>query len=217
MNSSSPAGTVAMRCASAALALTTAAGIAVAEPPATDSPSYVVDAEVVQVSPRYGWHEVSQPVRECTDVPPRATAYGYGGHDPYAAHEYPYRDRHRPGEGAAGLVGGLIGGLIGNQFGGGRGRTALTVAGAMLGASVARDRVRRDRYPGADYPASPSDYRIVRQCTERVQTRRVRDLEGYDVSYRYQGETFHKWMDERPGQTIPVRVSVEPLVDISRR
>ncbi len=41
------------------------------------------------------------------------------------------------------LFGGLLGGVIGHQFGGGRGKTALTIAGAFAGASIAKDSSHR--------------------------------------------------------------------------
>lgn len=187
-----------------------------------DEQGYYVYADVVEVSPRYGWHDVTEPVRECIDLweqsPDREVHTGYYRH---------YRGSHRyheppphTGHGAAGLVGGLIGGVIGHQFGGGNGKTALTIAGAVLGASIARDHVRRraeheypvhsDHYHGGHQ--TPTYSGTVRRCTESEQTRRVRGINGYDVTYRYQGATFHKWVHEHPGDVIRVRVDVEPLL-----
>ena len=183
---------------------------------------YYVYADVVEVSPRYGWHEVTEPVRECVELAPerhfgwqdRSYRRYYDDRRPGYRHE----PRHHAGEGAAGLVGGLIGGLIGNQFGGGNGKTALTIAGAAIGASVARDHVRRSEhdYPGRSYRDHHgyepyADARAVMSCTESERTRRVRGVNGYDVTYRYQGATFHKWVDEHPGDAIRVRVDVEPV------
>lgn len=173
---------------------------------------YSAYADVVEVSPRYGWREVSEPVRECVLVDRHVTHHGA-----YPSYDHHSR-RHDGGGAAAGIVGGLIGGLIGNQFGGGNGRTAFTVAGAALGASIARDHVRRGRehryyesgYHEAGYREVPG--RTVRRCTETWEHREVRDIDGYDVTYRYQGRTFQKWMDRHPGDTVRVDVVVEPLV-----
>ena len=190
-----------------------APGYGAASPHLTDPSGggYYVYADVVDVSPRYGWREVVEPVRHCVEVvEPRRSAWNRR------------RDRYREEGGrhdggrdaAAGLVGGLIGGLIGNQFGGGDGKKALTVAGALLGASVAQDHARRrdlddryrryDAYPYAERPAG-------RRCTQTERTRRVRGVNGYDVTYRYQGATFHKWVDDHPGDAIRVHVAVEPM------
>lgn len=212
------------------LAVPAMAGTTVAAP---ESASYTVQADVVRVSPRYDWREVTEPVRHCVEVadpyprgslPPhryaRYSGYGYRDHG-YRDHGYRddrrnYRYRDGGAETAAGLVGGLIGGLIGNQFGGGNGKTAFTVAGAMLGASIAGDHVRHSRRHRHDLgDAGPAAYafpeRTSRRCTETTQIRRVRGIDGYDVTYRYQGRTFNKWMHEHPGNTVPVRVAVEPL------
>lgn len=168
---------------------------------------YTAYAEVLQVSPRYGWHEVSEPVRQCVDVERYQPSPRYS----LQHHDQRQRRRGHGGETAASLVGGLIGGLIGNQFGGGNGRTALTVAGAAIGASVARDHVRRVRDPYyREYHETPVREQPVRRCTETWETRQVRGIDGYDVTYRFQDRTFHKWMSEHPGDTVPVEVAVEP-------
>jgi surface antigen len=51
----------------------------------------------------------------------------------YAASEYTGCDRNRDREVFGTIVGGVIGGIIGNQFGRGRGRTAATAFGVVLG------------------------------------------------------------------------------------
>lgn len=206
------------------LLVTAGAGAARAEP-SRDLPEgggYYAYADVVDVTPRYGWHEVSEPVVQCVEPAPSAR---YGHRDDYRVHRHDYRNHHDDrrdhsgsGEGAAGLVGGLIGGLIGHQFGGGNGKTALTIAGAALGASVARGYVRErrdvDRYrrewQGSEWRER---YEPVGQCAQTYRTRRVRGVNGYDVTYRYQGATFHKWVNEHPGDVIRVRVDVEPVAD----
>jgi uncharacterized protein YcfJ len=180
------------------------------------SESYYVMADVVSVSPRYGWHEVREPVERCVETGQRwqTRRWDDAGH-----HRYREPPRYRSGEGegvAAGLVGGVIGGLIGHQFGGGDGKTALTIAGATLGATVARNHALRQRsfepdgYRRYATGRGVRDYPVLR-CTTAMETRRVRDVDGYDVRYRYNGRTFHKWMDEHPGEHVRVLVSVEPV------
>lgn len=178
-------------------------------PLADQGARYTAHAEVVRVSPRYGWHEVSEPVQQCVDVErhQRYPVHHYGGSGGYR-----YERRHQGGDTAASLVGGLIGGLIGNRFGGGNGRTAFTVAGAAIGASVARNHVQRNQM----YPEDVAHARTVRRCTESWQTRQVRGIDGYDVTYRYQGNTFNKWMHDHPGDSVPVQVVVEPWPEAGR-
>jgi len=184
--------------------------------------AHVSYAEVVAATPRYGWTEVSEPVRHCeaVTVAGRGDAYYRDDrsrrHDAYRAHHY----RDEPPSAAAGLVGGLIGGVIGNQFGGGNGRTALTLVGAAVGASIAQDHVRRSRHRQRgyrEYPPLREGHRVVRRCSESVQSRRVRGVQGYDVTYRYQGRTFHKFVNEHPGDTVRVHVEVEPLDGVAAR
>lgn len=172
---------------------------------------YDVYADVVDVTPRYRWRDVSEPVRRC-EVVDAYRAPRWHRERGYRRADRGYRDGGA--EAAAGLVGGLVGGLIGHQFGGGDGRTALTVTGALLGSSIARERVRRDAGYSMEYggPWQASDGgHTVRRCFESERTRSVRSVEGYDVAYRYHGTTFHKRVNEPPGEAIRVHVSVEAL------
>lgn len=105
------------------------------------------------------------------------------------------------------LLGAIIGGALGNQVGKGDGRTAATVAGAVIGGKIGHDvDARNDAYGNSAY-----EYRdqsgIVRRC------RTVSDggrFGGYDVTYRYAGQTYHALMNYRPGRTMAVMVQVRP-------
>ncbi len=106
------------------------------------------------------------------------------------------------------IVGGLIGGLVGNQFGGGNGKKAFTIAGAIAGASIAQHRGarntgRRDKSP-------------VRRCEIEHERRAVEDLVGYDVTYRYHGREFTKRTKRHPGNRIRVNVEMSPVAWASR-
>jgi uncharacterized protein YcfJ len=110
------------------------------------------------------------------------------------------------------LLGAVIGGALGNQVGKGDGRTAATVAGALLGGKIGHDvDARNDAYGSTAYNTNPYEYRdqsgVVRRC------RTVSDggrFGGYDVTYRYAGQTYHALMNYRPGRTMAVMVQVRP-------
>lgn len=104
------------------------------------------------------------------------------------------------------LLGAVIGGALGNQVGKGDGRTAATVAGAVIGGMVGNN-VDRNHQSGY-----ANEYRdqsgVVRRC------RQVSDnggrFGGYDVTYRYAGQTYHALMNYRPSRTMRVMVQVRP-------
>ncbi|NEZ03886.1 glycine zipper 2TM domain-containing protein [Wenzhouxiangella sp. XN201] len=101
------------------------------------------------------------------------------------------------------VVGAIIGGVIGNQFGSGRGRDAATAAGALLGGSIGHDASRaRD---GRHYPVVRERCRVERDWRERTVDR------GYRVTYEYGGRLHRTTMAHHPGDTIRVRVSVDPV------
>ncbi len=181
---------------------------------APGDPGYDVYAHVVDVTPRYVWRDVSEPMRQCEE--PIADYGSAGPADGRSADRYHRgygRPASPPGAGvAAALVGGLIGAVVGHEVGHGHGRAPLTIAGAVLGSAIARERVGKgDRgYYGERRRSRPAvQTRIIRRCTETTRTRRVREVDGYDVAYRFQGTTFHKWVDQPPGDTVRVHVSVD--------
>lgn len=123
-----------------------------------------------------------------------------------------YRDTRyydRGGSATPMIAGAIIGGAVGNQFGSGSGRDAATVAGALLGGSIGRDHASRyDRYDG--YPAS---YRgVERRCRVETAYHGGRDrIVGYDVTYVYDGRTYHTQTDHHPGRRI--RIAVDSMRD----
>jgi uncharacterized protein YcfJ len=100
------------------------------------------------------------------------------------------------------LLGGIIGGVIGSQFGSGSGRDAATAAGAVIGAGIAHDTARR----------RSSDVReeVVRRCDVRYQHEYEERIEGYRVTYEYNGREYTTRMPYDPGERIKVRVAVAP-------
>lgn len=146
-------------------------------------PSFVDRARVQEVQPQY--ESVQVPRQECSSQwvqdAPTATGGGYGG----------------------AIIGGVAGGLLGNQVGKGHGREAATAAGAVIGA-LAGDRIANNQ---PQYVQAPP--REVRSC------RTVYDVQqrvnGYRVTYEYQGQHYTTVLRNDPGRTLPVRVSVTPL------
>lgn len=104
------------------------------------------------------------------------------------------------------ILGTIIGGVIGNQFGSGRGRTAATVGGAILGGAIARDSQRNS--------GGYTERRYTRDeevCEWVEEYREESEIVGYDVSYEYQGIRGRTTTQNPPGQTIAVRVSVDAV------
>lgn len=105
--------------------------------------------------------------------------------------------RQRSGMGA--VVGAVAGGILGNQVGQGVGRGLATGAGVIAGAMVG------DRLSNGD-PAPSHDE--VRKC--RREDNFVREQRGFEVTYNYGRHQYTTVMNEDPGRTLEVTVSVEP-------
>lgn len=140
-------------------------------------------ADVVRVDPIYTYERVSRPERECYDS------------------EVTRRDDRRGNNAGATVLGAIIGGALGNQVGKGDGRKAATIAGAVAGGAIANNAARRD---DETYVSSE------RHCREVDGGYEERRINGYDVEYRFRGETYMSRLNYDPGERMRVRVSVTP-------
>jgi uncharacterized protein YcfJ len=142
-------------------------------------------ARVVDVEPLVRRVRVTTPQRECWD-------------------ETRVDDRRGPRTSAGGaILGAVIGGVIGHQIGSGRGRDAATAAGAVIGAGVgARQGERNGNSPTREYTVERCDTRYSDHWEERV--------DGYRVTYVYNGRRQVTQLPYKPGDRIRVRVDVSP-------
>lgn len=146
-------------------------------------------ARVIDVAPIYREVAIDTPQRQCSDQP--------------VYRNYPVR---RGGDGAlAAVVGGVVGGVIGHNLGHGRHRAPVTIAGTLVGAGIGRH-IARQR--SDDYAEQVSYQRV---CQVVHDTRYERRVDGYDVTYRYRGETYRTRMAYDPGPRLRVRVDVTPV------
>lgn len=148
-------------------------------------------AQVVSADPIYRTVRIQEPRRECWD---ERVVYDEG----------PRYDNN--GAGGA-LVGAILGGVAGHQFGKGRGNAAATAVGAVIGASVGQRVAVQNRPP--ESRAQRVGYEEV--CQTVTDYRTEQRVEGYDVTYRYGGRTYHTTMPHDPGARIPVDVNVQPV------
>lgn len=142
-------------------------------------------ARVVQVEPIVRQVRVRIPREECWEEDVPVYQSGYQSATPM-------------------ILGGIIGGAVGNTMGKGHGKDAATVAGAILGGSIGRDMGQQQQ--------RPSEYRTVRKtrCQQSSDFREEERIEGYHVTYVYNGERYTARMPQDPGQRVRVRVNVQP-------
>jgi uncharacterized protein YcfJ len=177
-----------------AAAALTVAGSAAADPRYYDEPRWDY-ARVVRVDPIISTYNHPVSRDECWSEP--------------VTYREPVRYRERGGsrDRAPAVLGAIVGGVIGNQFGSGHGRDAATAAGALLGYQSVRDSQRRDRYGYAEREVT----RYEERCDTRTDYVQNEQVTGYDVTYRYRGQTYHTTTDTHPGDRIRVRVGVEAV------
>ncbi len=155
---------------------------------AAASGGYVDYAKVVESEPLLRTVRVSIPRQECWDETVTVT-------QPAPGKSYTPE-----------IFGSILGAAVGNQFGRGSGRDIATVAGAVLGGSLAHDYKNRRAVPYGQ------TYQTVEERCQTIHEQHTEErIDGYDVTYRYNGREYSTRMAHDPGDTIRVRVSVSPL------
>ena len=145
-------------------------------------------ARVLSAQPIIRYVTVTTPVKECWEEDVHYTV-----------------DRRPPGIGGKTLFGAIIGGVIGHQFGGGTGKNVATVAGSLIGASIANDAAQKNAgYRTTEYT------RPVTRCETNYQSREEERIDGYRVIYSYNGQKYATQMPEDPGKRLRIRVDIRP-------
>jgi uncharacterized protein YcfJ len=184
----------------ATLATVVTASTALANPPSwarggspspyAESPRYGDDGteygRVTRVEPIVRQVRVDRPARECWDETQTVRYDSDAGRTAGST-----------------ILGGLIGGVIGHQIGHGDGRAIATVAGVVAGSAVG--------HTVAQQSSSPDTYhdQTVQRCQVRYQPTYEQHIDGYRVSYRYNGRDYVTQLPYDPGERIRVRVSVD--------
>ena len=142
-----------------------------------------VYARVVDVEPIVRYVTVERPRRACWNEIVREPVRGVAGPT---------------------LAGGVVGAAIGRQFGSGNDRDALTLIGAVAGAAVANQRaVRHQGYATRDVAVERCDVVSERFTQERI--------DGYQVTYVYDGRRHRMVTPQPPGDRVRLAVDVRPV------
>jgi len=162
-------------------------------------------AQVISARPVYSEVRVTSPRQECWD---ERVVYRDEGRR--------YRDegfRATAADRTLGtVIGGVIGGAIGHQFSEGSGKQIATAIGAVVGADVGRNAVRNREREASRYAYdAPDRVAYEPRCRTVHDARYESRIDGYDVTYRYQGQVYQTRMPYDPGARLPVRVEVSPL------
>ncbi|MBL7249532.1 glycine zipper 2TM domain-containing protein [Alloalcanivorax sp. C16-2] len=133
-------------------------------------------AEVVKVEPATKSYQ--EPEQRCQQVT--------------VQRQKPVKDEHQV---AGSVIGAVVGGVIGHQFGGGSGKDAATAAGAIAGG-YAGNKTQERMQQGNTYTTTEE------RCETVMNTRTEKN--GYNVTYRLDGQTHTVRMDDEPGDRLPV-------------
>jgi len=104
------------------------------------------------------------------------------------------------------IIGGIIGGAIGNQFGEGDGKEVMTLAGILMGASIANDAEKAAAENGTQ--------KVVSQevCETKVRQKIEKRLSHYRVTVDYNGRGVSFSTKRRPyDNVIKIEVTVDGL------
>ncbi len=121
-------------------------------------------------------------------------------------YQHCYQVRKNSGSATNELIGGILGGAIGNQFGGGDGKKITTIAGSLLGASIANDIEKSQDAQG-------NTGHTKQVCETRYRNENSKRFSHYLVHYKYKGAKGYYKSSQNPiGEaTVLVNISVEAL------
>lgn len=121
-------------------------------------------------------------------------------------HTEEYRQPRGQYSATAPVLGAVVGGAIGNAVGHRkRNKQVGAVIGALLGGAIGHDIARRNEVRGGGYEVESRDV-----CRVETSYQEEERLSGYEVTYRYGGETYTTVMDRDPGRRLRVDVDVRP-------
>lgn len=148
-------------------------------------------AKVIHVIPLYREVRVSNPKTDCWDEP--------------VVH---YNEQYGQPKSAGGMVaGGILGGIIGHQIGKGRGNKLATAVGTLIGAQIGHEAVNKGvRRNHSSYTS------YEERCETRHQVSYEEVIDGYEVTYRYKGQTYQIEMPYHPGKRIKMRLQFTPVI-----
>jgi len=164
-------------------------GVALAAPPPWSNSRHSASgdydyAPVTRVEPIVRQVRIETPRRECYD-------------------DVRYVDSNPPQAAGRTLLGGIIGGVIGHQIGHGHGNDFATVAGAAIGAGIGYNSAMRQY-------GTQTREETVERCDVRYDHEVEERIEGYRVTYEYNGREYTTRLPYDPGERIKVRVAVAP-------
>lgn len=148
--------------------------------------SYTDSADITGSEEVYKTVQVQKPYQYCYEEPINQRGYSDGS----ATNE---------------ILGGILGGVVGNQFGGGSGKDVATVAGVLLGASLANDS-EKEQYR----QNNTSNAQTREVCKTRYRYQDVERFSHYLVRYNYKGVdgTYHANRSPK-SEKVNVRVDVK--------
>ena len=150
------------------------------------SGTFIDSASVVSVDKVYKQVRVEEPYKECY-----------------------IKETVQSGDGSATneIIGGIIGGAIGNQFGEGDGKEVMTLAGILMGASIANDAEKAAA-------AENGTRKVISQevCETKVRQKIEKRLSHYKVTVDYNGTEVSFSTKRRPyDEIIKIEVTVDGL------
>ncbi len=103
------------------------------------------------------------------------------------------------------LIGGILGAAVGHALGHrSKHRTGATIAGAIVGSSIARN-----HQPGTTTHGIENRCRMVPISWEEER------IVGYNVVYRYNGRTFETQLPYEPADSLKIRINIAPIANSS--
>ena len=148
-------------------------------------------ARVIRVKPIYETIRIKKPGRHCE-------TRGHRHSDVTVIHQ------HSPEKV---IMGGIIGGIVGHEFGNPYNRELSTLAGVVIGSTLAHNAT------SADYVVRDDRDHYYNDCRRHMRVIEKQKLVGYKVKYKFRGRIYSTRTSYHPGKRIAVHPGHGPRRD----
>jgi len=161
--------------------------VAVPCPALASTDSMDAMARVIKYTERYVTVRETRPTQECREVVVSGSKGSTSSDTPE-------------------LLGAIVGGALGKNISKDKDGKTGAIIGGLLGASIASDLEKKQ----AQSKSTPSRTEV--QCSTVHREVEVQRIDGYDVTYEYDGHIYTSQTKSPPGSAIPVKIYVLPAL-----
>lgn len=119
----------------------------------------------------------------------------------------------KPRSATGAILGGIVGAAVGNELGHKKSNKRVgAVAGAILGSSIGHNASRNNERNSSHRGNHHQQVSVEERCRTFNNYHEEERVTGYNVLYRYNGDTYSTVTTKHPGDSLKLRVAITPVL-----